>query len=72
MPDLSDSLHAEIERLCAVGDELAKRQEFTQALQSYWAAWDLLPDPKVQWEAATWILGAVGDANFLSGDYVAG
>ena len=72
MPELSDSLHAEIERLCAAGDELAKRQEFTQALQSYWAAWDLLPDPKVQWEAATWILAAVGDANFLGGDYVAG
>jgi len=70
--ELSDALHAEIERLCEVGNELAERQEFAPALKSYWAAWDLLPDPKVQWEAAAWILGAVGDANFLSGDYVAG
>ena len=72
MAELSDALHAEIERLCEVGNELAERQEFAPALKSYWAAWDLLPDPKVQWEAAAWILGAVGDANFLSGDYVAG
>ena len=26
----------------------------------------------MEWEAATWILAAIGDANFLSGDYVAG
>ena len=26
----------------------------------------------MQWEAATWILAAVGDVNFLGGDYVAG
>jgi hypothetical protein len=37
-----------------------------------WRAWDLLPEPKTEWEAATWILAAVGDANFLGADYVAG
>jgi hypothetical protein len=26
--------------------------------------WDLLPEPKTSWEAATWLLGAIGDANF--------
>ena len=34
-------------------------------------AWDLLPEPAVQWEAATWILAALGDVYFLSGDYEA-
>jgi tetratricopeptide (TPR) repeat protein len=72
VPELPDDVHAEIQRLCAVGDALAQRQEFAQALTSYWAAWDLLPDPKTEWDAATWILAAVGDANFLGGDYVAG
>jgi hypothetical protein len=72
MAELSEALHTEIERLCAVGDDLAGRQEYAQALASYWAAWDLLPEPKVEWEAATWILAAAGDANFLGGDYVAG
>jgi hypothetical protein len=32
----------------------------------------LLPEPKTDWEAATWILGAIGDANFLGKDYLAG
>jgi hypothetical protein len=35
-------------------------------------AYDVLPEPKIKWEAATWILAAIGDANFLGGDFVAG
>jgi len=70
--ELPDSVHNEIKRLCAVGDEHAQRQVYPDALASYWAAWDLLPEPKTIWEAATWILVAIGDANYLGGDYVAG
>jgi tetratricopeptide (TPR) repeat protein len=72
MPELPDSTHEEITRLCAIGDEQADRQAYPGALASYWAAWDLLPEPKTQWKAATWILVAIGDANFLNADYVAG
>ena len=72
MLELPQDVHSEIQRLCALGDEGAQRQQFTQALASYWSAWDLLPEPKTEWEAATWILGAIGDANFLGGDHVAG
>jgi hypothetical protein len=70
--ELDDEAHEEIQRLCAQGDELAGTGEHSGALKQYWAAWDLLPEPKTQWEAATWILAAVGDSNFLSGDFVAG
>jgi len=72
MPELPEETHTEIQRLSAAGDQRAEASQFAEALQLYWAAWDLLPEPKTQWEAATWILAAVGDANFLSGDYEAG
>jgi tetratricopeptide (TPR) repeat protein len=72
MTELSDAVHEEIKRLCATGDSCAKAKKFPDALTNYWAAWDLLPEPKTQWEAAMWILAAVGDANYLGGDYVAG
>jgi tetratricopeptide (TPR) repeat protein len=72
MSALPEDIHAEIERLCAAGDAQAKEQQLAQALASYWAAWDLLPESKLEWETATWILAAVGDANFLGRDYVAG
>lgn len=72
MAELPDAIHEEIVRLCALGDEHAERRAYSDALASYWSAWDLLPEPKTEWEAALWILVAVGDANYLGGDYVAG
>jgi tetratricopeptide (TPR) repeat protein len=72
MQELPDSTHEEIKRLCAVGDQKAEQKAYSDALTTYWAAWDLLPEPKTRWEAATWILVAIGDANFLNADYVAG
>lgn len=72
MAELVDSVHAEVQRLCAVGDGHAKAGCYADALDSYWSAWDLLPEPKSQWDAATWILAALGDANFLGGDFAGG
>lgn len=72
MLELPQPTYEEICRLCALGDEHADEERFTEALSVYWAAWDLLPEPKTQWEAATWILAAIGDANFFGGDFVAG
>ena len=72
MTELPDAVHEEIKRLCAEGDQHAERQSYPDALANYWAAWDLLPEPKTAWEAATWVLVAIGDANYLGGDYIAG
>jgi hypothetical protein len=58
--------------MCAAGDARAKSRDWSDALALYWGAWDLLPEPREEWEAATWILAAVGDANFLAGDFAAG
>jgi tetratricopeptide (TPR) repeat protein len=72
MKELSEEIGDEILRLSAEGDELADSEEYPLALERYWKAWDLLPEPKIEWEAAMWLLAAIGDANFLSGDFVAG
>lgn len=72
MTTLSKEMHGRIKALCADGDLLAQDGNYLSALSQYWAAWDLLPEPQTQWEAATWILGAIGDANYRSGDFVAG
>jgi tetratricopeptide (TPR) repeat protein len=67
--ELSDDLHARIEAHCAKGDALAEQGQFTEAITAYGAAWMLLPEPKTNWEAATWILTAIADAHFLSGNW---
>jgi tetratricopeptide (TPR) repeat protein len=72
MQYLDERTHEEIRNLCDSGDKLADEGRFAEALEIYWLAWDKLPEPRTAWEAATWILAAIGDANFQRGDYEAG
>ena len=65
--ELADDLHEAVKRHCARGDELSEAKNFRDAIVEYNKAWGLLPDPKDHWEAATWILAAIGDAAFSGG-----
>lgn len=69
MEVLNENLFNQINDLCNKGDELADNGQFNEALKQYKDAWKCLPEPKAQWEAATWILVAMGDINFLNGKY---
>jgi hypothetical protein len=72
MAELDESLHARVREFCAEGDNFAEQSMYPEALDRYWMAWELLPEPRTDWEAATWVLAAIGDANFLSEDFAAG
>lgn len=72
MTDLPDHIYNEIQALCRRGDTLAGDSNYPAALDAYWDAFDLIPEPKTSWEAATWILTAIGDANFQGKDFQAG
>lgn len=64
---LDEATHGEIKRLCAAGDVLANQGKHEAALAQYGDAWKLLPEPKSEWEAATWILAAIADSCFFLG-----
>ena len=72
MPELDDSIYDQVRELCDHGDRLADDGRLADALQAFWSAWDLLPEPRTAWDAATWILAAIGDVNFQQGDFGAG
>jgi tetratricopeptide (TPR) repeat protein len=69
--ELPDTIHARIEQLSAEGDALAERERYADAIARYRQALALLPEPKTQWEAGTWLHAAIGDAQFLDRDYEA-
>ncbi|XQE68415.1 tetratricopeptide repeat protein [Pseudomonas sp. P3C3] len=69
---LPDELHNRIQALSAEGDSLAESTTYEKAIEKYNEAWSLLPDPKNEWEASTWLLAAIGDACFFSGYYTSG
>lgn len=69
MAELSDQIHEEISLLSERGDNLAEAGNFKAAIKNYHQALALLPEPKQDWEATLWLYAAIGDAQFLAGDF---
>ncbi|WP_211168490.1 tetratricopeptide repeat protein [Azoarcus indigens] len=67
--ELSDAVYERITQLSKEGDDLADNGRFREAVERYLQALELVPDPKTDWEASTWLLAAIGDANFNSKNY---
>jgi tetratricopeptide (TPR) repeat protein len=61
---LPEKLHETITRLCGEGDDLVKKGDDRAAYDKYNEAWNIVPEEKANWEASTWILGAVGEIQF--------
>ncbi|GGI28365.1 tetratricopeptide repeat protein [Pedobacter mendelii] len=62
--ELPDEIYDKITTLSERGDDYAEKEQFTSAINQYNEALDLLPEPKTDWEAATWLYVALGDALF--------
>lgn len=56
-----------IQEWCARGDKFAESRNFDAAIETYNKAWELIPDPKNDWEAATWVLGVIADCAYQAG-----
>jgi tetratricopeptide (TPR) repeat protein len=59
----------EIECLAEKGNEAVNAQDYAAGVQCFETAFDLLPAPRFQWPAATWLLTAIGETYFFLGDY---
>jgi hypothetical protein len=69
MAELPDAVHSQIASRCGRGDALVEAKDYAAAIAEYQAAWDLVPEPKSEWEAGSWILIAMGDAFYGRCDY---
>jgi tetratricopeptide (TPR) repeat protein len=67
--ELDDATHARITSLSERGNALAESGDLDGALQAYRQALAIVPAPVHEWEAATWILAALGDVLFQQGKY---
>jgi len=67
--ELEDNIYDQIVSLAEEGDDFAEKEIFGSAISKYNEALDLLPEPKTDWEAATWLYVALGDALFSEKDF---
>lgn len=66
--ELDDDVYDKITALSEKGNELINTDQFDAAVVKFNEALDLLPEPKTDWKASTWLYAAIGDALFLKGD----
>ena len=64
MTELPDALYGEVTRLSEEGNQLLEGGQYAEARALWLRAWDLLPEPREEWEAATWLLTSIGDSYF--------
>lgn len=70
MMQMDDALHARIVEYTDQGNALCEEQEnYNGAIEHYQRALELIPEPIEEWEAATWVLVALGDCYFLLGEF---
>jgi tetratricopeptide (TPR) repeat protein len=65
--DLPADICDEIDDLAAQGDDLCDESKFEKAIEKWSAAMALLPEPRVDWEAYTWLSASIGDAQYQLG-----
>lgn len=65
--ELDEQTHMRVLAHAERGDALASTGDYRSAIQAYNEGWSLLPEPKSQWSAATWMLAAIADAAYLGG-----
>jgi len=69
--ELDDALYQALKKRCAAGDAAVERNDFASAIRSFQQAFALLPEPYEDWEASTWVLFSLGEAQFFNEQYAA-
>jgi tetratricopeptide (TPR) repeat protein len=67
--ELPDKIYNKLTSLSEKGDSLAEKGKYDKAIETYNTALELIPLPRENWDAATWLYAAVGDAYFLKKDW---
>lgn len=66
---INDADFAQIEKLSEEGNALAERDDFDGAIKKFEQALAIVPSPKNDYEASTWLHASIGDMYFSKGDY---
>ena len=67
--EMDDKLYQQMMAFCEAGDSAVESDEFDVAIHEFQQAFDLIPEPYQEWEASTWVLFSLGEAQFFNGQY---
>lgn len=67
--ELQDAIYEEILIISSKGDNLIENFMYDEAIEMYSRALNLVPEPRNNWEASTWIYTALGDVYYIKKDF---
>jgi tetratricopeptide (TPR) repeat protein len=67
--ELADNIYEEITELSEQGNQALDTQRYVEALTHFEAALALLPEPKTEWDAYTWLKASMADVYFHQNDF---
>jgi tetratricopeptide (TPR) repeat protein len=62
--ELSSVIYGQLEELSNAGNDLFDDGNYSLSIAKWLKAIDLLPEPKSDWEAYTWLSASIGDAYY--------
>jgi tetratricopeptide (TPR) repeat protein len=62
--NLPKKISDEVDLLCEEGNVLFDAENYSEAIDKWAAALQLLPEPRFQWAACAWICSSIGDAQY--------
>ncbi len=68
--ELNSLLYSKIVSLTDEGNNLMDNGFFDSALTKFKNALELIPNPKINWDASYWIYTAIGDAYFCKNEFI--
>ena len=71
MKDLEPELKAQVVELCNKAVEAQEEERFHASNRDLQQVYELLPEPKSEWKAYTWLLSSMADNHFEQKEYVA-
>jgi tetratricopeptide (TPR) repeat protein len=69
--ELPEIVYEQVENLSSEGNDLFDDEKYEAALLKWTQALDLLPEPRSDWDAYTWLTTSIGDAHYHLDDFEA-
>lgn len=69
LKELDDEVYSKVLNYCNLAEGLVDEEKYLEAIKYFEKAFELLPNPKTDWDAGSWIWAAIGDCYFSLKEY---
>jgi tetratricopeptide (TPR) repeat protein len=69
MLEINPDLQSKINQIAKKGDSKANSGNWAGQIEKYLEVWELIPEPKHNWDGGTWIIGGIAEAFYQSEDF---